>query len=246
MSAEPRPPDAFPPTRWTLVQQIAVAGDHGAFAALSKLCETYYEPILSVIRSRRPEGEEPEDLTQHFFMHLVRNGDFSAAASKGIKLRAFLLQELKGFLIDRHRHATAAKRDARRSVSMDAPGGAAAEAPALVDWTTPELEFDRGWRKALVANSMKDLGRSWERKRSEKPELPGFEEIAPLIGQTSDESQRAAAERLGMNANTLKSHIRSLRSELGSLIHQQVAQTLVHPTGEAVREELAALKLIGS
>lgn len=237
----------FPQTRWTLVQRAAADGDASALEALSSLCETYYGPVLVVIRSRGYQEHDAEDLRQRFFIHLMNREKFAKALDKQVKLRVFLLQELKGFLIDHYRHSTAAKRDGSRSVSMEETRSAGGiEPPELVEWETPEVEFDRSWRKALLGACMRSLEKLWEKRRSVSPDLPKFAEIAPFIGQSSDETQLKASERLGINVNTLKSHLRNLRGELGHLLHEHVAQTLVNPSREAVLEELAALRLVDS
>jgi DNA-directed RNA polymerase specialized sigma24 family protein len=244
MSNPHPPPGDFPQTRWTLVQRAVAEGDANAFAALSSLCETYYRPLLAVIRSQGYSPEDGDDLRQRFFIHLVNREKFSKALTTGVKLRAFLLQELKGFLIDHYRHSIAAKRDHRKNNYLDDPDHHESESAGLVNWSTPDLEYDRTWRIALVKHCMRAVGEQWEEKRLAGKNLPPFKEIGPLLSYKSEETQRAVADRLGINENTLKTHLSALRAEFGKQVHFQVAQTLVNPTQEAILAEISALQLM--
>lgn len=237
-------PGDFPDTRWSLVQRAVVKGDADAFKELSSLCEIYYKPLLAVIRSQGYSLEDAEDLRQRFFIHLLNREKFDKALNTGVKLRAFLLQELKGFLIDHFRHSIAAKRDHRKNHYLDDPDQHQPEAAGLIDWSTPDLEYDRSWRVALVKHCMKAVGEQWEEKRSAGKNLPPFKEIGPLLNYKSEETQRAVADRLGINENTLKTHLSALRSEFAKQVHHQVAQTLVNPTQEAIQAEISALQLM--
>lgn len=234
----------FPPTQWTLVQKAVAVGDAKAFVALSSLCETYYRPLLAVIRSQGYNATDAEDLRQRFFIHLLDRDRFSKALTTNVKLRAFLLQELKSFLVDHYRYSIAAKRDHRKNNYLDDPDHHESAAAELVDWSTPDLEYDRTWRSALVKHCMKMVGEQWEEKRLAGKALPPFKEIGPLLGYKAGETQSAVAERLNININTLKSHLSALRSEFGKQVHFQVAQTLVNPTPEAIQAEISALQLM--
>ena len=57
-------PSAFRSTRWTLVRR-AKGRDEESRAALSELCEIYYEPVLRFIAHRHPD--QARDLTHGFF-----------------------------------------------------------------------------------------------------------------------------------------------------------------------------------
>ncbi len=243
MSAPRQNSSDFPPTRLTLVHRALAQGDSDAFTALSSLCEIYYRPLLAVIRSRGHSRADAEDLRQAFFIHIVDRGKLVKALSAGVRLRAFLLQELKGFLVDHYRYTTAAKRDTRKNDSLDDPDRHGPP-PELLDWSTPDLEYDRGWRKALITQSMKSMGELWEEKRLAGKSLPPSADLGPLLTYRTEETQRAAAERLGINENTLKTYLGEMRTELGKQIRFHVAQTLVNPTKEAIDAEISALKLM--
>jgi RNA polymerase sigma factor (sigma-70 family) len=243
MAKEPKSTSDFPPTQWAQVQRAVARSEPGADKELSSLCAAYYRPLLTVIRSRGYGVHDAEDVRQRFFIHLINRGRFDTALSTGVKLRAFLLQELKGFLVDHYRYSTAAKRDERKNDSLDDLEWHRS-APELEDWSTPDLEYDRSWRKALITRSMKALGELWEEKRLAGKDLLPFAELAPLLSYRSQETQREAAARLGINENTLKTLLSSMRAELGKQITHYVTQTLVNPTKEAIQAEILALRLM--
>jgi hypothetical protein len=62
-----------------------------------------------------------------------------------------------------------------------------------------------------------------------------YEKLRPFLGFS------ASPTALGMNLNTVKSHIRRLREQWRDLVLQQVAATLDDPTPEAIKAELAEL-----
>ncbi|MBX3739650.1 MAG: sigma-70 family RNA polymerase sigma factor [Akkermansiaceae bacterium] len=245
MSAPPSDHNQFPPTRWTLVRKAMARQDTNAFAALSSLCEIYYRPILAVIRSQGYALHEAEDLRQRFFAGLVNRRNLGVATEKGIKLRAFLLQQLKGFLIDHYRHTVAAKRDSRKNEFLDDPQGACpGDAMPQLDSGSPDRDYDRRWRKALVSECMRLLAVEWEENRRMDGNLLPFSEIGPMLGYSSDESQRDMAARLGIDRNLITRDLARLRERLGKIIREQVAQTLSDPSGEQIREELKELMLL--
>lgn len=235
---------SFPDTRWSLVQRAVINGDDNAFDDFSKLCEIYYEPLLALIPFQKDSLEDKKDLLHRFFIHLRSREKFNRALGAGVMLRAFLRTELKGFLIDQYRYSTAAKRDFRKNNSLDDPDHPQPESSELINWTTPDLEYDRKWRIALVKHCMKAVGKAWEEKRTSGKNLPPFREIGPLLTQKSDETQRALAARLRINENTLKTHLSTLRVEFAKQVHFQVAQTLANPSQEAIQAEISSLQVM--
>ncbi len=242
----PSPPQKhdFPVTRWTLVRKAVVEKNENAFSALSSLCEIYYAPLLGVIRARGYGPADAEDLRQEFFVRLLERGEFRNALEKQVKLRAFLLHELKWFLMDHYRHSIAGKRDSRKNTPLDEATLDGADALDGQDGSLPDTEYDLGWRKALLEEGMRKASLRWEQLRQANGSLLSFEILAPFLDGGSDESQRIAAERLGINRNSITRDVPALRKELRKIIERLVEDTLANPSPDAVREELKALKLM--
>ena len=69
MSHLPEPAAPFPLTRWSLV-----VSSHGQdAAALEELCRLYWQPLYSFCRRSGLNIEDAEDVTQRFFLDLLKD-----------------------------------------------------------------------------------------------------------------------------------------------------------------------------
>jgi DNA-directed RNA polymerase specialized sigma24 family protein len=135
----------FATTHWSVVLAASDASSSRAAAALEHLCRTYWYPLYAFVRRQGHGPEDAQDLTQDFFAHLLGH-DLPRAAPERGRFRSFLLASLRHFLVDRHRHADAAKRGGgQRPVSLDETR--AEERFRLEpqhEWT-PEKLYEREW-----------------------------------------------------------------------------------------------------
>ena len=70
-----------------------------------------------------------------------------------------------------------------------------------------------------------------------------FAALRPYLGFSAsvEANYQATADRLGMNLNTLKSHIHRLRERWKDALMAQVAATLDEPTSDNIKAELSEL-----
>jgi len=88
---------AFAPTRWTLI--LRARGETAeARAALSELCEAYYEPVLRFLCREMGDPNSARELTQEFFAAVLGGRGFAGATSECGRFRSYLLGALKHFL----------------------------------------------------------------------------------------------------------------------------------------------------
>ena len=78
-------------------------GDQDAYpesarAALAQLCQTYWAPLYTFVRSRGHAVHDAQDLTQSFFAYLIEQKIYAHADRQQGKFRSFLLVSLKHFL----------------------------------------------------------------------------------------------------------------------------------------------------
>src|SRR5439155_24782865 len=68
-----RQSDLFPSTHWSVVVAAgrSQAAPEIAHAALAELCQTYWAPLYSFVRSRGYAGHDAQDLTQSFLPCLI-------------------------------------------------------------------------------------------------------------------------------------------------------------------------------
>ncbi len=101
---------AFPSTRWSRVIVAADLATPDARFALAELCSAYWYPIYAFIRRKGNDAEKSLDLTQSYFMRLMKKGVLAAADSRKGRFRAFLRADCEHFLIDQHRRQQALER----------------------------------------------------------------------------------------------------------------------------------------
>ena len=100
----------FTETRWSLVALANGTESLCSREALAKLCEAYWHPIYSFLRRKGHALHDAEDLTQQFFVHLLRKDTFANADQTKGRFRNFLLGAPKNFVIDEYRRSTSLKR----------------------------------------------------------------------------------------------------------------------------------------
>ncbi len=235
----PSRPAGFVPTRWTLVLR-ARGESPAAQAALGELCEAYYAPVLTFIRSAGRDEDTARDLTQEFFARLLaRRGLDTVDPARG-RFRSFLLGAVKHFLADQHDRAQAAKRGGGQSM-LSLEAGLHANTTAQLQIPdpaspSPDTAFDCQWALTLVARALDLLAAEFA--AADKTEL--FENLKPwLLGQLDSLSQADAARRLGLTEGAVKVAIHRLRKRFRELVKAEIAHTVPDPA--QVQDELRYL-----
>ncbi|HUR46922.1 MAG TPA: sigma factor, partial [Candidatus Saccharimonadales bacterium] len=85
---------AFTTTHWSVVLAAAEGDATKASAALEELCRTYWFPLYAYVRRRGTDPDEAQDLTQEFFLRLLKNHSIRHAAAERGRFRTFLLTAL--------------------------------------------------------------------------------------------------------------------------------------------------------
>src|SRR5215510_8321351 len=152
------PAFGFHTTSWTLVR--AASGDPTADSrqALAALCQKYWHPVYTFVRSRGYNREESQDLTQAFFALLIEKNYLLDADPKRGRLRFFLLAAVKHFLANERDRTNALKRGGGQvAVSIDLAEAEGWRTLALVEQATPESLYERRWVLSLLENAMSKL-----------------------------------------------------------------------------------------
>lgn len=232
-----RPPDpAFHPTRWTLVLRSRGEGEI-ARAALSDLCEAYYEPVVAFLRREGRNDDTAREMAHAFFETVLTGGLGAPDPDRG-RFRSYLLGALKHFLVKQRSAALAGKRGggAEHVPLMDendtAPG---LPMPGVSDDT---LDFDREWALALIGRALATL----EKEHAHKPDL--FTALKPWLDGAAVTSQGETALTLGMSETGVKVAIHRLRVRFRELIRAEIAATVSDPAD--IAGELSHLIAIAS
>jgi len=234
----------FPPTRWTLVNQMqdAEAGQLG-INALNELCQIYWQPVYLYVRSWGKSPSDAEDLTQGFFSMILSKQTLELANPGGGKLRTFLLVALKRFMANAHHHEKALKRGGGQEiVSID------------VEWThghgkkidpeggvSPDVLFDRQWALTVLDRAITQLKQNY----ASDGKQPVFEALKFTI--SAGGSKRPLAEiatELGISEGAAKVASHRLRQRYRRILQDLIADTV--GSEESVDEEIRYLMSVFS
>jgi RNA polymerase sigma factor (sigma-70 family) len=215
---------------------------HGLPAALSELCEAYYQPVLRFLRREGRDEDSARELTQDFFARILQRGDLGAADPKRGRFRSYVLGALKHFLADQREYARREKRGGGITPeSLDngtdtAPGLEVADPAAR----PPEAWFDREWALSVMARALEALAGEFQHAGKSDQ----FETLKPwLAGETPSLSQAGAAAQLGLSEGAVKVTIHRMRKRFRELVKLEISQTLPDPSDvdDELRHLIAAL-----
>ena len=226
----------FETTRWSVVAR-ARGTTADARTALESLCRAYRPPVLAYIRARGYPIEAAEDLAQNFFERFLEDAYHAIADPARGRFRAFLLTALKRFLINSEAEARTLKRGGAARFDALLDNSQAAAGANMVDDSTPEREFERGWIIALVDSALNRL--RGEAESAGKGAV--FEQLKEFLSEAPDDAdyERAAAA-LGMRRNTVAVAVHRLRHRLRELVRDELMQTTTG--GEELAAELQELR----
>jgi RNA polymerase sigma factor (sigma-70 family) len=234
--------DLFPSTHWSVVLAAGrnQANPEIAHAALAELCQTYWTPLYSFVRSRGYTVHDAQDLTQSFFAYLIERRIYARIDRQKGRFRSFLLASLKNFLADASDRERTLKRGGGQNL-LPLHEEQIKEAESVFQThrtaTAEELIFDRSWAEALVAKGLERLSADY---RSESKEGL-FNELRIFLAGCAGSLPAYAdlADRLGITESTLRSHVTRLRARYREVLRAEVRRTV--DTEAEVDEELHEL-----
>ena len=234
--------DTFASTRWSVVLAAgeSQADPEIAQAALAELCQTYWAPLYSFVRTRGYTVHDAQDLTQSFFAYLIEHKIYARADRQKGRFRSFLLASLKNFLADAFDRERTLKRGGGQNF-LPLHEEQAKEAESLFQThssaSSEDRIFDRSWADALIAAGLERLSADYEGESKEKL----FSELRIFLTSGADPPPTYAelAVRLGTTESTLRSHVTRLRARYREALRAEVRRTV--DTEAQVDEELREL-----
>jgi RNA polymerase sigma factor (sigma-70 family) len=232
----------FPSTRWSVVLAAgrSQAEPQISQTALAELCQTYWAPLYSFVRSRGYTVHDAQDLTQSFFAYLLQHKIYARVDRRKGKFRSFLLASVKNFLAHEADRARTLKRGGGQDF-LPLHEEQAKEAESLFQaHSTASSEdrlFDRSWAEAVLAAGLERLSADYKGESKEKL----FNELRIFVAGGADRPPTYAelTDRLGIAESTLRSHVTRLRARYLEALRAEVRRT-VH-TETQVDEELREL-----
>ena len=233
----------FPPTRWSLIVQAGSSVDpRTREQALEEICRSYWRPLYAFARHKGCPPQDAEDATQSFLAALLENSTIAAADSRAGSLPTFLLTRFQSFLVDSWRHDHAAKRGGNivhlPLNFQDAESWCAAE---LQDAASPDAAFERQWVNDLLASVLLRVRATYE----SGGRAAQFDVLRPFLNfEDTGSDYTAASETLGSTPAAVRQAVHRLRERFARALRDHIAETLAAPSGEAIEEELAALRAV--
>ena len=226
-------PRQFVTTRWSLILSAAdlTSEDQRARDALAELCRTYWRPIFLFVRARGFSVEDAQDLTQDFFVTILKKNWLQHADRNRGRFRSLLLKSLQNFLINATEKTCAHKRggDVEFVSWHDWMSEAPSDPPipaAMLGSLPPERLFDLTWAVTVVEHALQRLREECE----SKGKLWLFQTLSPLLTEERDEvSYAELSAELGIAETAVKKQLHNMRQRYRSLLRAEVSQTVENP-----------------
>lgn len=208
-------------TRWTLVLRANASSPEGR-AALSDLCEAYYQPVFVCLRRMGFDTDTARDHAHSFFAHLLARGFPGPDPDRG-RFRSYLLGAVKYFVSNLLDHARREKRGG--GVEHDTLDQSHDGSPALMIGDpaiapAPGL-FDREWAVTVMNRAVAALAAEHQGERAAQ-----FEALRPWLMGDAAASHGETTLTLGMNEGAVKVAVHRLRKRFRELLRQEIAHTL--------------------
>jgi len=237
----------FETTRWTVVLSCARTERAGADAehALTELCRTYWRPVFALICRHGHPAADAQDLTQDFFLMLIKGNLLSLADPSRGRFRSLLRRALENFLTDRRHLSRRQKRGgAAQFLSWDEW---MAEAPSQLSFAThdgpswsPERVFDVRWAATVVEQALRRLSEECE----SRGRLRMFTVLNKYLStERIDISYAVLAGALNVSEAMIKRLLHELRVRYRTILREEVARTVDNPADieDEIRYLCAAL-----
>ena len=223
----------FVTTRWSLILSAANLGteEQKSRDALAELCRVYWRPIFLFVRTRGYSIEDAQDLTQDFFVAILKNDWLQHADRNRGRFRSLLLRSLQNFLMNAAEKAHAYKRGG--GVEFISWDDWMAEAPsdlsipgATLESLPPERLFDLTWAATVVERALQRLREECE----SKGKLWLFQALSSHLADERDEvSYARLSAELGIAETAVKKQLHNMRQRYRSLLRDEVSQTVEDP-----------------
>ena len=223
----------FTTTRWSLIlSSIDGEGAAGkARDALAQLCRIYWRPIFAFICRKGHSVPDAQDLTQDFFVIVLKGNLLQQADRERGRFRSLLLKSVQNFLIDAHARTLARKRGGDvQFVSWDdwmaeAPSHLALPISALQSWPAERI-FDVRWAATVAEQALRRLQEECERHGRRRV----FDVLsAALTSDRDNVCYEKLGRELGVGPAEIKRLLHKLRQRYRQLLRAEVAETVENP-----------------
>jgi RNA polymerase sigma-70 factor (ECF subfamily) len=223
----------FHTTRWSVILSCAQTSSAQNIAerALTELCRVYWRPVFALICRRGHPVADAQDLTQDFFVMLLKGNLLSLADPSRGRFRSLLRTALGHFLTDQQHLARRQKRGgAVQFVPWDEW---LAEAPSQLlvygqelRRCPPERVFDVRWAATVVEQALRRLAEECEHRGR----LRMFTALSKYLSiERVEISYANLSAFLGVPESIVKRVLHQLRVRYRTILREEVARTVDDP-----------------
>ena len=233
----------FTTTRWSVVLScVDEDGDtQKMHKAQAELCKIYWRPIFAFIRRLGHSPPDAQDLTQDFFVMVLKGQLLQRANPARGRFRSLVLKALEDFLRDAEAKRTARKRGGGvQFVSWDdwmseAPSQFSVSQQESDRWPAERI-FDVRWAATVVERALSRLGEECERRRRRRV----FDMLSPCLAEERENvSYSKLSKTLSIPEAAVKRLVHQLRVRYRALLREEVGLTVEKP--DEIDDELRYL-----
>jgi RNA polymerase sigma factor (sigma-70 family) len=230
-------PQAFPPTRWSVVLAAKQPESPESAVALETLCRSYWYPLYAFVRRRGCAPHDAEDLVQEFFRRLLEKRWLAPVAPEKGRLRTFLIVAMKRLMAQEWRRASAQRRGSGQPpLPLDTQSAESRYAIEETAQFAEEAVFDREWALTVIDLSLNRLREEFA--AAGNPDR--FEALKGCLTAARGTIDYASvAERLGTDEVTARVAVHRFRKRFREVFRNQILQTL--PDGSDLDAEIRHL-----
>jgi RNA polymerase sigma factor (sigma-70 family) len=228
-------PAQFGQTHWSVVLSAAGRQNPGhAAESLEKLCSLYWRPLYAYIRRQGESPHDAQDLTQEFFLRLLKKDWLDAVDQGKGRFRSFLLAALKHFLSNERDRARAQKRGGGQPpLPLDFANAETHLSFQPAENATPETIFERHWATTLLEQALARLRQDYAGQGKEAL----FEQLKTTLTEgRGSVAYSALAASLHLSEAAVKMAVHRLRQRYRECLRAEIAQTVA--TADEIGDEL--------
>lgn len=215
--------DAFPPTRWTMIQRVGAEDPEQKREALESFCRAYWFPLYHFARMQGRGAHDAEDSIQGFFQQLLsRLETFDGLDPMRGKLRSWLLKSFRNYMHNEWERDTAEKRGGGAEiVALDLDG--AEERVSLEMDADPDAVFDRSWAETVLTHARHKL----KIAHAEAGKADFYAALKPFLTKgTPEHLIGEVAAKLGKSEGAIRMAVSRLRDDYRVAIRNEIADTM--------------------
>ena len=207
---------------------------------MEELCQAYWQPVYLCVRHHGYSVHDAQDLTQGFFLQLLKGKWLRHLDEAKGRFRAYLSVALKNFLRDQWRQRWTLRRGRGKVVvSIECTEVEESYAASAVGNITPETLYEQRWATSVLERALYQLKIEL---RANKTEV-FLQHFDALMVPGSDAAlHREISESLNMTAGALRGALFRWRQRFVALMREEVGRTVLSATD--IDEELQHLQRI--